>query len=325
MPGEHGLVGYRVLDAAHDRLVNQLSGWDAGMRPETWQRLPTLFETAHERGHRDVRRSGPPATPTRASRARCCAARSTAPGATIADRFAEAVRVAGARGEPRRRLPLRARTRPGGARARVAVRRWLGLLEQLDAELAAFERRMPRGAGLLVTADHGVIDVPAHRHVFIDDRPELLDGVRHVGRRAAVPRAVLRARPRRGRRAPTLVERWRAAEEHRAWVLDRDEAIARGLYGAVAAEVRRRIGDILVAARAGIAYYDRREPNRQAEAMIGQHGSLSDEETRVPLVRAECTRDGDDAARGTSRLVRLDTSDAADPTRPGIRRGTGRA
>ncbi len=83
----------------------------------------------------------------------------------------------------------------------------------------------------------------------------------------------------------SLVADWRAAEEHRAWVVSRDEAIAAGVYGPVADEVLPRIGDLLVAARAGIAYYDRREANRQAEAMIGQHGSLSDEETRVPLIR----------------------------------------
>ena len=83
----------------------------------------------------------------------------------------------------------------------------------------------------------------------------------------------------------TLADRWRAAEEHRAWVVTRDEAIAAGMYGEVADEVRPRIGDLLVIARAGIAYYDRRETNRQAESMIGQHGSLSDEEIRVPLVR----------------------------------------
>ena len=52
MPGEHGLVGYRVLDAAHDRLVNQLNGWDAGMVPETWQRAATVFETARHSGIR---------------------------------------------------------------------------------------------------------------------------------------------------------------------------------------------------------------------------------------------------------------------------------
>jgi hypothetical protein len=42
---------------------------------------------------------------------------------------------------------------------------------------------------------------------------------------------------------------------------------------------------VLIAARSSVAYYDRRESDRRAEAMIGQHGSLSDEETRVPLVR----------------------------------------
>ena len=70
-------------------------------------------------------------------------------------------------------------------------------------------------------------------------------------------------------------------------MLERYDAIDAGLYGPVVAdEVRPRIGDVLVAARAGVAYYDRREANRQAEAMIGQHGSLTDEETRVPLIRA---------------------------------------
>ena len=35
-PGEHGLVGYRVLDARRDVLVNQLSGWETdGLDPLT--------------------------------------------------------------------------------------------------------------------------------------------------------------------------------------------------------------------------------------------------------------------------------------------------
>ncbi|MEB0305889.1 alkaline phosphatase family protein [Cryobacterium sp. 10I1] len=49
-PGRHGLVGYRALDAANDRVVNQLSGWDERMPPETWQRTRTVFERAA--GHR---------------------------------------------------------------------------------------------------------------------------------------------------------------------------------------------------------------------------------------------------------------------------------
>ncbi|MDQ0575320.1 alkaline phosphatase family protein [Agromyces albus] len=282
MPGEHGLVGYRVLDAANDRVINQLSGWDAGVVPETWQRTPTLFETARDEGMASFAIGAARYADSGFTRAALRGAEYR-PAASVADRFAEAGRLLDAGAEGLIYLYVPELDQAAHAFG-WASERWLSILELLDAELASFEPRMPRGAGLLVTADHGVIDVPAERHVFIDDRPKLLEGVRHVG---GEPRCVsLYFEPELGDGARTaLLDGWRAAEGHRSWVLGRDEAIAAGLYGPVDDAVRDRIGDILLAARSGIAYYDRREPNRQAEAMIGQHGSLSDEETRVPLVR----------------------------------------
>ena len=283
MPGEHGLVGYRVLDAANDRLVNQLNGWDAGMVPETWQRSETLFETAAGLGIPSFAIGASRYADSGYTRAVLRGAEFRT-AATLAQRFEEAhdilAREAGAL------VYLYVPELDQAAHAHGwESDRWLGILEQLDAEVAAFEPRMPRGTGLLVTADHGVVDVPAHRHVFVDDRPDLLDGIRHVG---GEPRFLsLYVEPGLDDAArERLVAGWRAAEEHRAWVLGRDEAIDAGLYGPIVAdEVRDRIGDVLIAARAGVAYYDRREPNRQAELMIGQHGSLSDEEVRVPLIR----------------------------------------
>jgi len=53
-PGQHGLVGYTVLDAANDRVVNQLSGWDERIDPATWQSQPTVFEIAVREGIRAV-------------------------------------------------------------------------------------------------------------------------------------------------------------------------------------------------------------------------------------------------------------------------------
>lgn len=283
MPGEHGLVGYRVLDPAHDRLVNQLSGWDDAMAPETWQRVPTLFESASAVGVPSFAVGSARFADSGFTRAVLRGADYRV-AASIADRLAEARRLLDE--EPGALVYVYV---PELDRAAHAYGwesdRWLTILETLDAELAAFERRMPRGAGLLVTADHGVVDVPAHRHVFVDDHPALLEGIRHVG---GEPRFIsFYLEPDLDDAARTaLLEGWRAAEGHRAWVLGRDEAIDAGIYGPVADAVRDRIGDILIAARASIAYYDRREANRQAEAMIGQHGSLSDEETRVPLIRA---------------------------------------
>ena len=289
MPGEHGLAGYRVLDSERDRLVNQLNGWDDGMRPETWQRVPTLFEAAagegiasYAVGAARYRDSGFTHAVLRGAEYR--------PAASIADRFAEAAQLITS-GEPALVYLYVAELDQAAHAYGWESGRWLSILEELDGALAAFEARMPRGAGLLVTADHGVIDVPAHRHVFVDDHPELLLGVRHVG---GEPRCLaLYADAGLGDEAiAALVDGWREAEGHRAWVLGRDEAIDAGLYGEVADEVRPRIGDVLIAARSSVAYYDRREPDRRAEAMIGQHGSLSDEETRVPLVRGGAfTRD----------------------------------
>jgi predicted AlkP superfamily pyrophosphatase or phosphodiesterase len=282
MPGEHGLVGYRVLDAERDRVVNQLSGWDEGMRPDTWQRVPTLFEAAGAAGIASYAIGGARYHDSGFTHAVLRGAEYRA-AASIADRFAVAAQLI-ASGDPAL-VYLYVPELDQVAHAHGwESDRWLTILEELDGALAAFEARMPRGAGLLVTADHGVIDVPAHRHVFVDDHPELLADVRHVG---GEPRCLaLYAEPGLGDDArAALVDGWREAEGHRAWVLGRDEAIDAGLYGPVADEVRPRIADVLIAARSSVAYYDRREPDRRAEAMIGQHGSLSDEEMRVPLVR----------------------------------------
>jgi hypothetical protein len=288
MPGAHGLMGYRVPDRVHDRVVNQLSGWDERMVPETWQSHPTVFDHAGERGVRAVAVGGTRYATSGFTRAVLRGAEYRA-GAKIPDRFAEALRV----------------LEEGPALVYVYVSeldqiahahgwesdRWLAALESLDAEVADFEQRMPRGTGLLVTADHGVLDVPPHRHVFVDARPELLDGVRHVAGEPRCLGLVLEPDLDEAARA-ALLERWREAEGDRAWVLSRDEAVAAGLYGDVEPQNLDRVADVLVAARSGVAYYDRREADRRGEDMVGQHGSLTDEETRIPLIRLGAYRRG---------------------------------
>ncbi len=47
VPGQHGMVGYDVLDPGQDKVVNLLGNWDPGVDPETWQPFPTVFERLH--------------------------------------------------------------------------------------------------------------------------------------------------------------------------------------------------------------------------------------------------------------------------------------
>ena len=281
-PGRHGLVGYRVLDAERDRVVNQLTGWDSDMRPEIWQRTRTVFEQAADAGVPGFaigprRYAASDFTQAALRGARYVSAES------VSDRFAAARHLLDT--EPRALVYLYVPELDVAAHAHGwESDRWLAALEALDAAAGRFAGGLRSDEGLLLTADHGIIDVPATRHVLFDTVPTLVDGVRHIG---GDPRCLhLYREPDRGTDADDLATAWREVEGHRSWVFTRAEAVEEGLFGAVDPEVLPRIGDVIVAARKSIAYYDSREPNQSARSMVGQHGSLTDEELRVPLIRS---------------------------------------
>ncbi len=272
--GRHGLVGYRVYDPAGDRVVGMLNGWE-GIDPASWQRMPTLFERAAAAGVRPTAIAHPRYRDSEFTRAVLRGAE-----------FAGAPDAAARRAELRAAL---AATGPalvyyyvpdldvaGHARG-VASAEWVAALEALDAELAGLLPLLGERDGLLLTADHGMVDVPPHAQRIVDGA--LLDGVRHV---AGEPRCLqLQLEP--GADAVAVADAWRASEGRRAWVATRAEAVAAGWFGAVDPEVLPRIGEVLVAARGSHAYYT--DPDDRARGMVGQHGSLTAEETAIPLLR----------------------------------------
>lgn len=281
-PGGHGMVGYSVLDAAGDRIVNQLKGWDAQMRPESWQLQRTVFEQAQD--------AAVPAFAIGTGRyADSGLTRAVLRGAeyvsaeTIEERLAAARKIL--ESTERAIVYVYAAELDMAAHARGwESDKWLGELERLDAALAAFAPALGRGAGLLVTADHGIIDVPPEKHVLYDTVPELIAGVRHVG---GEPRCLqLYLEPGLpASAADELAESWRDTEGDRVWVSTKEQALADGVFGEVDLRAQSRIGDVIVAARKLVAYYDSRDISRTGRSMVGQHGSLSDEEMRIPLVR----------------------------------------
>ncbi|WP_354566783.1 alkaline phosphatase family protein [Glaciihabitans sp. UYNi722] len=283
LPGIHGLVGYTVLDAANDRVVNQLSGWDSRLDPATWQRVPTLFEKAKDAGlpsfavgAERYRSSGFTKAILRGAEYRS--------GITIADRFDEARRALDGidSGLVYVYVPeLDQTAHAAGWQSTL----WTAALEELDGAVRRFTEQLRRGEGMLLTSDHGVLDVPESSHVLFDTNAGLVDGIRHV---AGEPRALqLHFEPdaSESHRA-TVLQRWREAEGGRSWVVSRAEAVESGWFGSVVdPEVIPRIGDLLVAARKNIAYYDSRAAAQHGRSMVGQHGSWSPEETTIPLLR----------------------------------------
>jgi hypothetical protein len=271
-----------VLDSAGDRVVNQLTGWDGAVDPAQWQRVPTVFETAavdgvssFAIGAERFRDSGFTQAVLRGAQYRA--------GETIADRFAKARAVLDSTTGALVYLYVPELDQAAHALGWQSGK-WLRKLEEVDAAVTELAAGLRRTEGLLVTADHGMLDVPARSHILFDSEPELVDGIRFV---AGDPRCLqlhFESDASEAHRERVL-QRWRAAEGGRAWVASREEAIDAGWFGAeVHPEVVPRIGDILVAARKAVAYYDSRSATPKAQNMVGQHGSFSGEELGVPLL-----------------------------------------
>lgn len=278
-PGQHGLVGYTALDTHNDRVLNMLSGWDDRLDPLVWQRMPTLFQRAADTGVRPIVVGPERYRGSGFTRAVLRGAEYF--GGTTVDVRVDRVLEQLAERPTLAYLYVPELDMAGHARGWSGPE-WEEALEEVDGALARLAAGLGRRDGAIVTADHGMVDIPESGHVLFGG--DLVEGVRFI---AGDPRCLqLHLEPdARTDSAELLAAAWREAEGDRAWVATRDEAIAAGWFGPVDREVAPRIGDVLVAARARVAYYDERVPGDSGLSMVGQHGSFSPEELRVPFLR----------------------------------------
>ncbi|WP_258933068.1 hypothetical protein [Nesterenkonia pannonica] len=81
-----------------------------------------------------------------------------------------------------------------------------------------------------------------------------------------------------------IADLWRRALGESAWVLTRQEAVDAGWFGPVTDTALPRIGNVIIAARDDIAFFDTRRSGQGVREMVGQHGSLTELERKVPLL-----------------------------------------
>jgi hypothetical protein len=160
---------------------------------------------------------------------------------------------------------------------------WRDALGQADRQLARLAARLGAGTLLLITADHGMVDVPHGDRMDLADHPALQEGIGVLGGEARFAQVYCPpdATPAR---IQGVSRRLADAIGDRAWVRTRTEAIAEGWFGPVQQRVRGRIGDVLVAGIGSFALVDSRTARPQVLALIGQHGSLTPAEQLVPLL-----------------------------------------
>ncbi|HVF73691.1 MAG TPA: alkaline phosphatase family protein [Acidimicrobiales bacterium] len=154
-----------------------------------------------------------------------------------------------------------------------------GLAEHYEAELAFADRLvadlrgvLPPGAALLVTSDHGQVDVGDN---VVPVAPEVEADVAFVSGESRF--RWLHAKPGTAGR---LAERAKAAHGDVAWVRTRDEVAAEGWLGARLPV--ERLGDVVLAPFEATGFLDPADPGELR--LRSRHGSLTPAEMWVPLL-----------------------------------------
>jgi len=281
VPGQHGMVGYDVLDPGQDKVVNLLGNWDPGVDPETWQPFPTVFER--------LQGTVPTATISLPKFAaspmtRAALRGGTFVGASTAHARTEAAAELMAANDQMLLYFYWSELDKAGHGHGSTSERWEHQLEELDAAMKRLATQLPADTVILLTADHGMVDVAERWRIDYSAEPELTAGVRHT---AGEPRMVhLYLEPDADvAQRERLVDSWLRRYGNKAWVLTREQAVRAGFFGPVRPEVLPRIGDVLVAAREPVAFFDTRRVRPAALEVVGQHGSLTRAEREVPLLR----------------------------------------
>jgi hypothetical protein len=274
-PGQHGILGFTVRLPDSDRVLNHI-GWRDDPPPAQWQPVPTWFERLNHVG---------------------VGARAVLPAAFIGSGLTEAAYrgaqfVAAKTDDDYAQLVIdQLRAAPGLIYAYTAVvdntahvfgissAEWHAAGAYVDALLTRLVEALPPDAALLITADHGGLNVPRHRRIDLDADSRLSAGVRVV---AGDPRVrYLHTEPGA---ASDVVAAWSELLNGRADVRSRDDAVAAGLFGNVRPDHLPRIGDVVVSCLGDTAVLASAHEPPEVAQLIGFHGAGNPVEMAIPLI-----------------------------------------
>lgn len=273
-PGEHGVLGFTVNIPDTDQVLTHIF-WGDQPPPAVWQPVPTWFERLRDAG---------------------VSARAVLPEMFVGSGLTEAAYRGAefrpvAKGEPYARRVVAELASPGlvyGYTAAldhaahvsgVGSPYWRAAAVKVDALLRRLLAELPGDAALLVTADHGGINVPDEARIDLDADPALRAGIRVV---AGEPRVrYLHTEP--GATADVLAA-WTERLAGRAVVQTREQAVDSGVFGPVRDGHLARIGDVVVTCTGDTAILATGHEPAQAAELVGFHGGRTPAETAIPLI-----------------------------------------
>jgi hypothetical protein len=274
-PGSHGLLGFFLNIPGTDRVLNHIA-WKDEPDPLRWQPLATQFELAARAGIRTRVVSRPEYNGSGLT----MAAFRGADYREASDVDSQARNMlAGLADRPALVYGYLSDVDAAGHDFGVDSPQWREAVALADRLVTVLVEGLTPGSALIVTADHGQLDIPFDRRFDLDTEPGLRDGIRVVAGEARV--RYLHTVP--GARDDVLAT-WSGVLGDAAWVVSREEAIAAGWFGPVPEAHLQRVGDVVAVCRDDyIVLASRTDPPR-AQTMVAYHGSATPAEMMIPLV-----------------------------------------
>lgn len=279
-PSATGFIGYNILNRSSGERMNLLSGWKDQDSAYAFQQQQTVSEIAAINGvsvdvvsHSTYEKTGLTAA--------------TMPDASfhsadsIEQRFATALSLL-ADGEKRVIYLYIQELDQTAHGLGISSNRWLEGVELLDGQVKSFVEKMPGNSGLIVTSDHGVIDVTEYEKLYFDELlPE--DEMDFVGGDTRGLMVYLRDATKTDFYLKTLEK-----ELGETCYLVTMEQLSQAGYLDRPSQKPEIVPDFWIIAKKNVALYHRAFARPKSLFNVGHHGSISERELAIPIIRFNC-------------------------------------
>ena len=277
-PGEHGLIGHLVWDRRHDERMNLLVGWNERTDPLEWQPHDTVAMKAEATGIQVnvIAASEYEKTPFTTVTMRGA---EFLPAESWTDRFQRAREVLSKKESSITYLYIPELDKYGHKNGWTSSG-YATMMEDLDVELRSFISRLAKDSGVIVTADHGMVETTKEKQLVLDDYLEKSGHTQFYGGDTRVGFVYLDHL--------SSIDQVVADLEPVSYAFDAvstEAAIQAGWFGPVGKEARDRLPELMLLAKGNYTLYHSRYFKARSFEMISHHGALSPAETRIPLIR----------------------------------------
>jgi hypothetical protein len=276
-PGSHGVVGFFLRIPGTDRILNHIR-WHDDPDPLRWQPLATQFDRARAGGVTPYVVSRPEYDGSGLTRAAFRGSRYVpAPdNETLAERIVDLARQQRGRTLIYGYDPT---VDSCGHVYGVGSAQWHHAIADVDHLVTILLERLPRGAALVVTADHGQLNVPEVSRFDIDADARLRVGVDLVAGEARV--RYLHVAPGA---QDDVIATWREVLDTAAIVVTREQAVAEGWFGPIPEEHLQRLGDVVVMCTGDHVVLASGSDPPSVATLVAFHGSATPVEMHIPLL-----------------------------------------